>query len=84
MWPFRTLWDEERQAVRDYLKREYLKNHPGYVDQDLSQDNVREEARRILNVCIIRSTLNNFFSCNLLISISGGGKSNTLAATNWI
>lgn len=52
VWPYRKEWGDERQAVRDYLKKKYLKHNGGYEDHVLTDDNVKKEALNILTVGI--------------------------------
>lgn len=46
-WPYHMLWGDERQAVRDYLKKKYLTK----VIYPLTHEKVKEGTTRILEVC---------------------------------
>lgn len=50
VWPHRALWGDEKESVRDYLKKVYLELHRSYSRQSLTHDNVKEEAKKILQV----------------------------------
>lgn len=49
MWPYSDLWDEERKAVRAYLKRIWEKNNTTHGVPD-SLENARREKDLTLDV----------------------------------
>lgn len=63
MWNFSEKWGDEAEAVREYLKREWMKVRYHFKEVDIREkENLREEAEQILTVKITYCVSANFIN----------------------
>lgn len=50
------MWDDDRRAVRKYLKKKWKKHVRDTDSVENNRDSVRREAKKILQVCLMIMT----------------------------